>query len=109
MKRLTLAWMIACLTSWSALAQSKKVLRIDYGINTEISGDDGISDTQLRAWVNQDFMRISYTHDESHIEITDKKNYRSFILIPQNEEYLILNDGDKNDYTQIEIEYIKGQ
>lgn len=109
MKRITLTLAAVCLTSLVALAQSKKLFRIDYGINTEVSSANEINDTQLRAWVNKDFMRISYTQDESQIEITDKKRYKSFLLIPQSQEYLMLNDGDKNDYSEIKIEYIKGK
>lgn len=104
MKKTALTLATLCLTSLTVLAQSTKFFRIDYGIRTEEQIDN-----QLNAWVNQDFTRITYSHDESHIEIADKKNNRAFILVPQSQEYFILNDGVKNDYSQIPIEYIKGQ
>ncbi|AIM37071.1 hypothetical protein KO02_10460 [Sphingobacterium sp. ML3W] len=104
MKKLTLTIAAVCLTSLTVLAQSTKFFRIDYSVHAEELLDD-----HVRAWVNKDFTRISYTHDESHVEITNKKSNRTFLLIPQSQEYLILNDGVKNDYSQIPIQYIKGK
>jgi hypothetical protein len=108
MKRITLTVAAVCLMSLSALAQSNKFFRIDYGIKSGES-DAQMDDTQLRAWVNQDYMRIAYTQDESHIEIKDKKKIKSFILVPNSQEYLILQDGTKNDYSDVQIEYVNGQ
>lgn len=108
MKRITLTVAALCLMSLSALAQSNKFFRIEYGIK---SGENNAhtDDTQLRAWVNKDYMRIAYPQDESHIEVKDKKKLKSFILVPNSQEYLMLQDGTKNDYSDIQIEYVKGQ
>lgn len=109
MKRLTLTALTVCLMSLSALAQSKKFFRIEYGIKTETDNNQQMDETQVKAWVNKDFMRISYTQDESHIEVTDKKKLKSFILIPHSHEYLLLHDGTKNDYSEIKINYVPGK
>ncbi|UIR57505.1 WG repeat-containing protein [Sphingobacterium sp. SRCM116780] len=112
MKRLILTLTAVCLTCFTALAQNKKFFRIDYSITTEAPTTDSNREIYMKAWVNQDVFRITYTQEDSQIEVMDKKTGKSFLLFPDIEAYSTLYagvDDEQIDYSQLPIAYIKGQ
>lgn len=112
MNRITLTLTAIVLSCATTLAQSQKLVKIDYEIITPQKSGESLSSGEifLQGWVNKDFIRVSDVDATQALYITKKSSNTSFMLFPESEEYLPIADGTEEDESDpLPMKFVKGK
>ncbi|MDR2282322.1 MAG: WG repeat-containing protein [Sphingobacterium sp.] len=111
MKKFTLTLFMVLILCTSIWAQSQKSFRIDYRVVTDASSTTESNESLIKAWVNKTHFRVDNAMMASIIYVGNKNENSAFALLPDSEEYVIIEDGTQNDDEEyaLPVELVAGK